>query len=212
MPRTRTQVLPGARSSCGHGPKPGGKHGNGSTRNAQRSQREIELLRAGDARQQALTRDITETGKRQPWVMEDPAEWRDFFRKVFGRDMPRNAGHEARLHQVNAAELLTPDMWTNGPDGTSYLNGFDAAALAAERDGVLVPAPVPAAVSPAERRRSASAGGARGNAGTEGQQGRRRGCRGQGRECGSAHTARGSRQYGPGRTAPRRGVRSCKDS
>ena len=100
---------------------------------------QIELLRAGDARQQALTRDITETGQREPWVMEDPAEWRDFFREVFGRDMPRNAEHEARLHQLDAADLLTAEMWTNGPDGTSYLHGWNADELAAERGGVSFP-------------------------------------------------------------------------
>jgi hypothetical protein len=88
---------------------------------------QIKLLRAGHA------------GQRDPWVMEDPAEWSAFFREVLGRDMPRNAEHEARLHQLEAAELLTRDMWTNGPDGTSYLHGYDAAELAAERGGISFP-------------------------------------------------------------------------
>jgi hypothetical protein len=100
---------------------------------------QVEVLRAGDARQMTLTRDETETGPREPWVMEDPAEWRVFFREVFGRDMPQNAEHEARLHQLDAAELLTRDMWTNGPDGTSYLHGFHVGELAAERGGLSFP-------------------------------------------------------------------------
>jgi hypothetical protein len=62
---------------------------------------------------------------------DDPAEWRDFFREVRGCDMPLNALHEARISQFG--DVLTPDMWTNGPDGTSTLHGFDAAALARER-------------------------------------------------------------------------------
>ena len=99
---------------------------------------QIELLRRTSG-PQPLTRDMTETGQREPWVMEDPAEWRVFFREVLGRDMPRNAEHEARLHQLDAAELLTAEMWTNGPDGTSYLHGWNADELAAERGGISFP-------------------------------------------------------------------------
>jgi hypothetical protein len=95
--------------------------------------------RAGDARQRAITRDMTRTGEQEPQVMEDPAEWRAFFREVLGRDMPRNAEHEATLHQLGAAGLLTPSMWANGPDGTSYLHGFDIGDLAAERGGLSFP-------------------------------------------------------------------------
>lgn len=100
---------------------------------------QVKALWTGGARQQPLTRDMTETGQREPQVMEEPAEWRAFFREVLGRDMPRNAEHEARLHQLDAAELLTRDMWTNGPDETSYLHGFDAGELAAERGGISFP-------------------------------------------------------------------------
>ena len=100
---------------------------------------QIEVLRAEGARQKPPARDEAETGRREPWVMEDPVEWRVFFREVFGSDMPRNAEHEARFHQLDAAELLTRDMWTNGPDGTSYLHGFHAGELAAERDGFSFP-------------------------------------------------------------------------
>jgi hypothetical protein len=76
---------------------------------------------------------------REPQPTEDPAEWRAFFREVLGRDMPLNAEHEAQIQRFDAADLLTRDMWTNGPDGTSYLHGFDAGALAAERAGLSFP-------------------------------------------------------------------------
>jgi hypothetical protein len=99
---------------------------------------QIELVRRA-ADPQPLTGDMTETGQREPWVMEDPAEWRDFFREVLGRDMPLNAEHEARLKQLDAAELLDRDMWTNGPDGTSYLHGWNADELAGERGGLSFP-------------------------------------------------------------------------
>ena len=77
--------------------------------------------------------------EREPQPIEDPVEWRAFFREVLGRDMPLNAEHEAKLEQLDAADLLTRDMWTDGPDGTSYLHGFDAAALASERGGLPFP-------------------------------------------------------------------------
>lgn len=99
----------------------------------------IEVLRAEGARRRALAGDAAETGQREPSAMEDPAEWRIFFREVLGRDMPQNAEHEARLHQLEAADLATRDMWANGPDGTSYLHGFDAHELAAERGGISFP-------------------------------------------------------------------------
>ena len=70
---------------------------------------------------------------------ENPAEWRAFFREVLGLDMPLNAEQNARLNQLDAADLLTPEMWTEGPDGDCYLHGFDAAAMAAERGGLLFP-------------------------------------------------------------------------
>jgi hypothetical protein len=77
--------------------------------------------------------------EREPRAFEDPAAWRAFFREVLGRDMPLNAEHEARLKQLEAADQLDRDMWANGPDGTSCLHGFDAAALAAERGGLSFP-------------------------------------------------------------------------
>jgi hypothetical protein len=94
-----------------------------------------ELVVRGQAEAWWQTRDW----ERESQPKEDPAEWRAFFREVLGLDMPLNAGHEARLNQLDAAELLTRDMWTNGPDGTSYLHGFDPAALAAERGGLSFP-------------------------------------------------------------------------
>jgi hypothetical protein len=81
----------------------------------------------------------TRDWEREPQPIEDPAEWRDFFREVLGRDMPLNAEHEARFKQLDEAGLLDRDMWTNGPDGTSYLHGFDGAALASERGGLTFP-------------------------------------------------------------------------
>lgn len=77
--------------------------------------------------------------EREPQAFENPAAWRAFFRKVLGRDMPLNAEHEARFKQLDAADLLARDMWANGPDGTSCLHGFDAAALASERGGLSFP-------------------------------------------------------------------------
>ena len=94
-----------------------------------------EVVVRGQAGAWWLTRDW----EREPQPIEDPAEWKAFFRQVLGRDMPLNAEHEARLKQLDAADLLTRDMWTNGPDGTSYLHGFDAAALASERGGLSFP-------------------------------------------------------------------------
>jgi hypothetical protein len=76
----------------------------------------------------------------QEWQpKEDPAEWRAFFREVLGLDMPLNADHQARLNRLDADGLLTPDMWTEGPEGDCHLHGFDAAAMAAERGGLLFP-------------------------------------------------------------------------
>ncbi len=83
-----------------------------------------------------LTLQALETGPAEPSAKNDPAEWIEFFRHEYGRDMPLNAAYEAERHRIEAA--APPDV---GGMAAAYLEanypvGFDHDELAAERQGI----------------------------------------------------------------------------
>lgn len=73
----------------------------------------------------------------RPSAQFDPQEWSEFFRRFYGRDMPRNAAFEAIRHRIAAAapsdEKLAAAYWK------SVDLSYDLAELLAERTGACWP-------------------------------------------------------------------------
>ena len=92
---------------------------------------------AGRALHEEMTRQAIEDDPPEPSAKDDPGEWRVFFREMYGRDMPLNAGYQAELHRIEAA--APPDAGGRAAAyfEANYPQGFDdrAGRRARRQDG-----------------------------------------------------------------------------
>ncbi len=92
---------------------------------------------AEEALSEAYTWSAVQTSPPEPSAKDDPAEWMAFFRQELGRDMPLNAAYAAEQHRIEAAAPADVGGMAAQYFETHYPRGFDAAELAAERQGSL---------------------------------------------------------------------------